>query len=81
MISPPGRPQLFLLMTVTLNTTGRNMWDVPAKPGSEDARAPKSHRRMGLMFNYLVTLLQVAHRVQTDRRGVQKVRLIGASVQ
>ena len=72
----------FLLMTVTLNTKGRNMWDVPARPGSEEAREPKSHRRMGLMFNYLFTLLQVAHRVQTDRdgRGEQKVRLIGAYV-
>ena len=61
----------FLLMTVTLNSAGRSMWDVPPPAGSphaaDSAELAGGHaRRMGRMFNYFYTLMEVAHRAQQE---------------
>ena len=61
----------FLLMTVTLDTAGRSMWDVPLPEGSPHAAGPVERsgghaRRLGRMYNYMYTLLEVAHRSQQE---------------
>ena len=54
----------FLLMTVTLDTAGRSMWDVPLPEGSPHAAGPVDRsgghaRRLRRMYNYVFTLLEV----------------------
>ena len=61
----------FLLMTLSLSTQGRSIWDVPDKDASTasasgDTRNQGKARRMGRMFNYFFLLLNVAHRAQQE---------------